>query len=191
MIKAFISHSSAQKTFAEEIARILGFDNCFIDNSTFENGMKTIDEIYKAIGCSTIFVFLISKEALTSDWVRNELSNVRDYVDDGKITFLPFIIDERVDHHEASIKPWIRKDYNLQKYSNPILVARKVKEVIREMSWDMYPALRKKDSLFQGRDEELALLKRKYYDGNMSARRCLIISGFPQELGVENLSQNM
>ena len=49
MIKAFISHSSAQKTFADEIARILGFDNCFIDNSTFENGMKTIDEMRKAL----------------------------------------------------------------------------------------------------------------------------------------------
>ena len=158
MIKAFISHSSAQKTFADEIARILGFDNCFIDNSTFENGMKTIDEIYKAIGCSAIFVFLISKEALASDWVKEELSNVRDYVDDGKITFLPFIIDERINHDEASIKPWIRKDYNLQTYSNPILVARKIKEEIREISWKMYPDLRKKDSLFQGRDEELAVL---------------------------------
>ena len=187
MIKAFISHSSAQKTFADEIARILGFDNCFIDNSTFENGMKTIDEIYKAIGCSAIFVFLISKEALASDWVKEELSNVRDYVDDGKITFLPFIIDERINHDEASIKPWIRKDYNLQTYSNPILVARKIKEEIREISWKMYRDLRKKDSLFQGRDEELALLKRKYYDGNMSARRCLIISGFPPEIGRRKL----
>ena len=43
MIKAFISYSSAQKTFAEEIAKTLGYDNCFIDNSSFENGMKTID----------------------------------------------------------------------------------------------------------------------------------------------------
>lgn len=94
MIKAFISYSSAQKTFAEEIAKTLGFDNCFIDSRSFENGMKTIDEIYKAIGCSTIFVFLISKEALNSAWVKEELSNVRDYVDEGKITFLPFIVDE-------------------------------------------------------------------------------------------------
>lgn len=85
MIKAFISHSSAQKEFVENIAKTLGYDNCFIDNSTFENGMKTIDEIYKAIDCSTIFVFLISKEALASNWVKDELSNVRDYVDDGKI----------------------------------------------------------------------------------------------------------
>lgn len=187
MIKAFISYSSAQKTFAEEIAKTLGYDNCFIDNSSFENGMKTIDEIYKAIGCSAIFVFLISKEAVASDWVKNELSNVRDYVDEGKITFLPFIIDERVDYNETSIKLWIRKDYNLQKYSNPILVARKIKEEIREISWRLYPDLRKKDSLFQGRDDELAHLRKKYYDGNMSARRCLIISGFPPGIGRRKL----
>lgn len=187
MIKAFISYSSAQKTFAEEIAKTLGFDNCFIDSRSFENGMKTIDEIYKAIGCSTIFVFLISKEALNSAWVKEELSNVRDYVDEGKITFLPFIVDERIECNEASIKPWIRKDYNLQHYSSPILVARRIKEEIREKSWEMYPDLHKRDALFQGRDEELAILKKKYYDGNMSVRRCLIISGFPSGIGRRKL----
>lgn len=89
MLKAFLSHSSAQKTFVEKVAQILGQDNCFLDNKTFESGMQTIEEIIKAIGKSSIFVFFISKEALESQWVKDELSNVREYVDDGVIRFCP------------------------------------------------------------------------------------------------------
>ena len=93
MLKAFLSHSSAQKTFVEKVAQILGQDNCFLDNKTFESGMQTIEEIIKAIGKSSIFVFFISKEALESEWVKDELSNVREYVDDGVIRFLPIILN--------------------------------------------------------------------------------------------------
>lgn len=187
MIKAFLSHSSAQKTFVEHVAQYLGLDNCFIDNKTFENGMLTIEEIIETIGKSSIFVFFISKEALESQWVKDELSNVRDFVDEGLIRFLPFIIDPNISHDDSRIKPWIRKDYNLQLYTNPILVERRIKEEIRELSWREFPDLQKKETLFQGRDEELALLKRKYYDGNMSCRRCLIISGFPPGIGRKKL----
>ena len=187
MIKAFLSHSSAQKNFVEKVAQSLGIDNCFIDDKTFENGMLTINEITKAIGESSIFVFFISNEALDSQWVKDELSNVRDFVDDGQIQFLPFIIDTTISHDDSRIKPWIRKDYNLQLYTNPVLVARRIKEEIREMSWRSFPNLQKKETLFQGRDEELATLKRKYYDGNMFCRRCLIISGFPSGIGRKKL----
>ena len=187
MIKAFLSHSSAQKTFVEKVAQILGLDNCFLDSKTFESGMQTIDEIIKAIGKSSIFVFFISKEALESKWVKDELSKVREFVDDGVIRFLPIIIDSNISHDDYRIKAWIRNEYNLQPYVNPVLVARRIKEVIRELSWREFPDLQNKETLFQGRDEELSMLKRKYYDGNMSCRRCLIISGFPPGIGRKKL----
>ena len=187
MIKAFLSHSSAQKTFVRSVIKTLGVDNCFIDEHTFENGMPTIEEIYKAIGKSNIFVFFISEESITSDWVKEELSNVRDYVDNGDIQFLPLIIDDRVLHSDARIKPWIRKDYNLQLYRNPILAARRIKEEIRNKAWEKYPDLRNKSLLFQGRDEEMSFLKKEYYNGNMENRRCLVISGFPPGVGRKRL----
>lgn len=183
MIKAFLSHSSAQKNFVERVANVVGLDNCFLDSRTFENGMQTVAEITNAIGKSSIFVFFISKAALESKWVKEELSNVRDYVDDGLISFLPFIVDSSISCDDPRIKPWIRKEYNLQLYTNPVLVARRIKEEIRVLAWKEFPDLQEKESLFQGRDEELALLKRKYYDGNMSMRRCLIVSGFPPGIG--------
>ncbi len=187
MIKAFLSHSSAQKVFVENVAQVLGLDNCFLDNKTFESGMRTIEEIIKAIGKSSIFVFFISKEALESKWVKDELSNVRDFVDDGAIRFLPIIVDLNISHDDPRIKPWIRNEYNLPSYANPLLVARRIKEEIRNLAWREFPDLQNKETLFQGRDEELSMLKRKYYDGNMSCRRCLIISGFPPGIGRRKL----
>lgn len=183
MIKAFLSHSSAQKKFIEKVAETLGRDNCFVDEYTFENGMKTMDEIVKSIANSALFVFFISKESLDSDWVKDELSNVRDYVDEGKIQFLPFIIDDSIEYDNSKIKSWIRKEYNLQHYKNPILVARKIKEEIRGILWKQHPDICNKEQLFYGREEEMGQLMKKYYDGNISLRRCLIVSGFPSGVG--------
>ncbi len=188
MIKAFISHSSAQKSFVRELEQAIGLDNCIVDERTFESGKLIIDEIIKSINKCDIFVFLISKEALVSDWVKNELSNIRDLIDDGTFSaFMPFIIDDRVDHSNTGIKPWIRKDYILEKYNSPILLARKIKEKIRELVWNQHPNIQKKETLFKGRDIELGLLDQKYFDGQSELRRCAIVSGFPPGVGRRRL----
>lgn len=49
MIKAFISHSSAQKKFAIELVNSIGRDYCIIDCFDFKPAYKSIDEIYSAI----------------------------------------------------------------------------------------------------------------------------------------------
>jgi TIR domain. len=188
MVKAFISHSSAQKTFVRTLEQAIGLDNCVVDDRTFESGKLIIEEIVKAINKCEIFVFLISDEALNSDWVKTELSNIRDLIDDGTFSaFLPFIIDPNVKHSDSRIKQWIRKDYILEEYTSPILLARKIKEKIREIVWSKYPNIAKKETLFKGRDNELGLLDQKYYDGQSDQKRCVIISGFPPGVGRRRL----
>ena len=59
MIKAFISHSSKQKEFAQELYKKVGGDFCYIDCYDFQPAFKTIDEIYAKIDSCTIFVLLI------------------------------------------------------------------------------------------------------------------------------------
>ena len=73
MIKAFISHSSKQKDFALELVNRLGRDYCKIDCYNFESAYKSINEIYRAIEESTIFVLLISRDSLGSTWVEEEI----------------------------------------------------------------------------------------------------------------------
>ena len=57
MIKVFISHSSAQKDFAQQLVELLGRDRCIIDCYDFESAYKTLDEIYSAIEESTVVAF--------------------------------------------------------------------------------------------------------------------------------------
>lgn len=70
MVKAFLSHSSAQKAFVRKLAEEIGFDSCIIDEKTFESGNLILDEIITAIDKSGIFILLLSNEALNSDWVK-------------------------------------------------------------------------------------------------------------------------
>lgn len=73
MIKAFISHSSAQKQFVIRLVEKLGRDYCILDCYDFEPAYRTLDEIYKKIDDSTVFVLLLSKDSLQSDWVKKEI----------------------------------------------------------------------------------------------------------------------
>lgn len=49
MKKVFLSHSSADKPYVKKVVDLLGVDNCIYDEYTFEDGMDTLDEIYKGL----------------------------------------------------------------------------------------------------------------------------------------------
>ena len=63
-MKAFLSHSSKQKDYVEQVASILGKDKVNYDSWSFDAGGKTLDEIYTGIENSGVFVFFISLRAL-------------------------------------------------------------------------------------------------------------------------------
>ena len=71
---AFISHRSTQKDFVRKIADTVKRDNCIVDEFDFYPAAKTIDEIVRNLNLAPIFVLLISKDALESDWVIFEMS---------------------------------------------------------------------------------------------------------------------
>ena len=69
MDKIFLSHSSNDKNYVRPIFNYFGKDRSVFDEMTFEFGMKTIEEIFKGIDSSDIFVFFISNDSLNSKWV--------------------------------------------------------------------------------------------------------------------------
>ena len=79
MNKVFLSHSSKQKPFVSAIAKKLGKNNIIYDEYTFEAAEITLDEIYKGIDQTGIFVFFISKESLESEWVKKEILKAEKY----------------------------------------------------------------------------------------------------------------
>ena len=185
MVKAFISHSSAQQEFVQKMGKQIGLDSCVIDERTFESGRLFLDEIITGIERCEIFVFLISDEALNSKWVNEELSEIRKFLQKGELkVFIPFIIDEKIDYRDNRIKAWIRDEYNLNMvYNSPIILGRKIQERIRNYVWDTYPNIRKKDILFKGRDFEIGQLEQKYYEDIHVIKKCIIVSGFPKGVG--------
>ena len=72
--KIFLSHSSADKKYVGYIAEQFGKDRCVYDSLCFEAGMKSIDEIYRELDKTSIFVVFLSDASLNSPWVREELS---------------------------------------------------------------------------------------------------------------------
>ena len=77
MAKAFLSHSSSDKVLVEKIATQLGKNNCHYDKFTFEAGNLTIDEIFKGLEDTDVFVLFISEPALESEWVNKEITRAK------------------------------------------------------------------------------------------------------------------
>lgn len=56
MNKVFLSHSSHDKKYVQYIAEQFGRDHCVYDSMCFEAGMKNIDEIFREMDNTSIFV---------------------------------------------------------------------------------------------------------------------------------------
>lgn len=176
-MKAFLSHSSKQKTYVEQVAKILGKDNIAYDAWTFEEGGKTLDEIYKGIEKSGIFVFFISIDALNSDWVKRELLIAKKFVNEHEsVYFKPIIIDDNIDYKHEKIPDWMRT-YNIKYIINPGRSAFLIKNELFSLSLEKKPRLKKEEQLFIGRNEEKKRFEELYGDIKPST---LIVSGLPK-----------
>lgn len=71
-MKAFLSHSSYEKSFVTQVFDYLGASQAHIDSVTFEKHRFNIDAIHKALDTSELFVLFISNESLDSSFVDYE-----------------------------------------------------------------------------------------------------------------------
>lgn len=178
MIKAFISHSSKQKEFAQELYKKVGGDFCYIDCYDFQPAFKTIDEIYAKIDSCTIFVLLLSKESLTSDWVKKEISAaIRKFSPNQLDRFWPFIIDPELTVDECP--DWIRKDecFNLKFFRSPEQLRKDIEQKFRRIVWMENPGIMARETTLIGRQEELGQFEDIRYSKGGSEIRALVISG--------------
>lgn len=175
--KMFISHSSRQKPYVEELVKLIGTNYLVVDKYTFESGEKLWEEIRSKINECNHFVYLISKEALVSDWVKQEISYVRERIDDDAIHFYPVIIDETIGIDQPDIPKWIKKEYLINKYVNPHILSILLKRKILRGIWKEFPSLQEQSHLFIGRDEELQELSKLYFENSGNSKNTLIVSG--------------
>lgn len=178
MTQVFLSHSSKQKGYVEVIAKRLGKFNIIFDAWTFEIGNKTIDEIYSGIDASGLFVYFISNESLDSPWVEKEIHKAEEYLLSGKLkNFLPLIIDQSIKHSDDRIPQWINDQYNLKYISKPTKSYDLIKQVLRLISWDLYPKKRLSNQLFIGRTAQIKFFEERIYDFDKPVPSSIIVSG--------------
>ena len=109
MIKAFLSHSSADKEkFVRIVADRLNKMNIHYDEYTFEAGNKTMDEIFAGLQATDLFVFFISDDSLESKWVKEELLIATNNSTRAK-QFYPIIIDKNIQYNDERIPDWIKE----------------------------------------------------------------------------------
>lgn len=178
MIKAFISHSSVQKEFVKELVEILGRDYCIVDCYNFESAYRTLDEIYKRIEQSTVFVLLISRESLASDWVEEEIQYVRKKLNKDKVDrFWPYIIDETLSIEDCP--EWMKKDesFNLVKFKSPKILANDIERKFRKIIWSNDEQRKQLDTSLVGRNADIDKFEKLYLSALGMHLKAIVVSG--------------
>jgi len=157
MAKAFLSHSSADKSLVRKIAKQLGINNCVLDELSFEPGNRTLDEIITGLDTSDVFVLFISNKSLNSKWVKKEISLAHINLAEDKLErILPIIIDPNIDHTDPRIPQWMSKKYNLRYISNEVIIYHKIRKTLSEVNFKKNRYNQELENTFVGRNEEMA-----------------------------------
>jgi len=183
MSKAFLSHSSVQKPLIEAIAKKLGRDNAVVDKYNFEKGAPTLDSIIQGIEKTDLFVLFLSEEALESEWVQREITiinNLKNKEIQRKI--LVFVVDEHITHKDIRIPAWLREEYNLNPITDSLILFQKIDSKLRDISIAAHPYIKKKESIFVGRNKLMEEFEEKYYNIDNIKPSAIIVSGF-EEVG--------
>jgi tetratricopeptide (TPR) repeat protein len=191
MAKAFLSHSSSDKPLVEKIAAQLGKNNCHYDKFTFEAGRETLEEIFKGLEDTDIFVLFISDKSLESEWVKKEIIGAKKLQSDSIIDrVFPLLIDKSITYDDPRIPDWIKKPYNIRFFDNEVLILKKIKQFLRESNFKKFSHLRDLDELFVGRHELMQDFERKIINIENTKPACIIVSSFFEGIGRRTFLKN-
>ncbi|GAA0878632.1 toll/interleukin-1 receptor domain-containing protein [Algoriphagus jejuensis] len=191
MAKAFLSHSSKDKELVEKIATQLGKNNCHYDKFTFEAGKLTLDEIFKGLADTDVFVLFISETALKSEWIEREIIQAKILSTDKRIDrIFPLIIDKSIHHSDERIPDWIRKPYNLRYFDNEVIILKKIRQLLRESNFKQFAHLREINDLFVGRNDIMQEFERKMINIENTKPTCIIASSFFEGMGRRTFLKN-
>ncbi len=180
MLRAFLSHSSKQKGYVDVVARHLGASRLVYDTLTFEEGNKTFDEILHGLSETSLFVLFISEEALQSTWVTSEIEKAHELISAGNIRRLyPIIIDHHIRYDDDRIPAWIRDNYNLKYVSKPTKAAERIGQILKTLTWEIYPKNRDLAQLFVGRTELIRQYEERIFNYEKPIPLLLVTAGMP------------
>lgn len=178
--KVFLSHSSSDKWYVRQIADRLRNEEIEYDEYTFDEGVKTLEEIYNALDTTGIFVLFLSENAFNSVWVQKEIIKAGDYILNGKINrFLPIVIDSAIKYDSPVVPSWMSEAYNLRPVSRPTMAYGMIRRIMLTVYMDLYPEARATDRQFAGRNNEVRDFESAYRNPDKEKPVCCMISGLP------------
>ncbi len=146
-LRAFLSHSSRDKRIVGEVAAHLGRAAVIYDVFEFEAGDDFKTSIMRGLERSEIFVLFASRDALSRDWVKLEISEAeRALVSQALSRVVTYIIDPALLLEE--LPKWMTTTLVVRQ-SEPGLIALDIRRVLGERRRAMTP------SYFVGRQKEL------------------------------------
>ncbi|MBG0811104.1 toll/interleukin-1 receptor domain-containing protein [Methylosinus sp. H3A] len=93
-MRAFLSHSSANKNFVGEVFSLLGAAIAEYDERTFSVGGFNTEVIREAIGRSNLFVIFATRQSIDSGFVNYEINIANEYLASRRIRqILTFCLD--------------------------------------------------------------------------------------------------
>lgn len=182
MGKVFLSHSSKDKKFVKIVADLLGKNKSIYDEYYFEQGEKTLKQIFDALDSTDIFVYFISDNSLNAEWVRLEINRAKELLDYQKIKrIFPIIIDEKINYSDKRIANFLKdgfESYNIQRVISPQIAYRKILQQLAKIELENDSEFFDKKDYFYGRDTEIKRFKTYYDDPSNSFEvKAMVVSG--------------
>ena len=170
-MKAFLSHSSKDKGYVEEVASLLRPGSYELDSETFDAGLVNSQAIVKALQRADLFCLFLSENSVSSAYVEFELLLGLEFMASGRIArFLAICLDEVAFSRASSNAKFfniIRK--NLTPESATRLIEGTLISVKQADESSFHP--------FVGRENELQELENQIVDYGRPAAKGIFISG--------------
>lgn len=149
MPRAFLSHSTDDKAFVDEVAERLGRHQALIDSRTFAPGEDFRIAIRGAVDKADVFVFFVSPRSLDSSWVQFELDEAEMRALRGTLrASIAIFIDAHVE--SAKLPPWLAR-VRAVRHTTPGQSARTIASLLLgSPSDDQRPFIGRNDDLQRG-----------------------------------------
>lgn len=170
-LKAFLSHSSKDKGFVNQVAQIVGGANAHLDSETFEFGLLNSQAIIKALEDSELFVLFVSAQSIDSKIVKFESQIAEDLLSKGLIDRMLFICLDAKAFSEADAR-W--KAYNfVRREASAKSIARLIQSTLMGIRARKGVA----EQPFVGRGDELEKAKDRLIDPEKKPPSAIYVSG--------------
>lgn len=168
--KAFLSHSSSDKSLVRPIFEQLTAAKCHYDEQTFEQSDTSAEAIFKGVKGSDLFALFVSNSSIDSSWVQYELKLVDHFYAAGKIkkVFVFLLGDVSSDKLPESLRVFVYR-----RASRPSLIA----DVIRGALFELAASEQSTLSLFLGRDTEIRNIQNAMAGFGSASPSIIAVSG--------------